>query len=183
MTIPPSKVPPAAIVCAAERTEVPEDAGREPPEEPDEPEEEPLVDVALVVADDPEEAVLVEPDDFLVDVAALSPPEDSALPESEPEELDVEVALAASVVALDLEDFLVVVDLDDFLVVVFSLEPESTVLEAFAWTSAAETGLMVLDASKSQSRLSMAGTADTLKASAKAASWIIQVFILMMAQR
>lgn len=162
------------MVCAAERTDVPDEAGRKPPEDPEEPQEEPLVDVVLVVADDPEEAVLVELDDFLVEVATLPPPEDSALPESEPKEPDVEAAPAASAVAVDFEDILLVVDLDDFLVVV------SAVLEALAYRLAAEMAFVVLDASKSQSRLSIAGRADTPKERAKAANWIIQAFILMM---
>jgi hypothetical protein len=111
--MPPSNEPPAAIVWAAERTDVPEEAGREPPEEPD---EEPLVEVAFVVADEPEDAVLDEPDLAV---------EDALLPEPDFEVVAAAstLVLAESAVLVALEDFLVVVDLVDFWVVV---------LEAFA---------------------------------------------------
>jgi hypothetical protein len=186
MTIPPSKEPPAAMVCAAERTDVPEEAGSEPPEEP----EDPLVDVAFVVAADPEEAVLDEPD-LAVDEALVFPPDEAAESEPESEESEVADALAASAVdvapedffvVVDLEDFLVVVDFDDFLVVVAAASEESAVLEAFAKTLASATApvLVALRLVSSQSRLSRAGRAETPKARAKVASWIIEVFILMM---
>jgi hypothetical protein len=68
MTMPPSKDAPAAIVCAALRTDVPEEAGKLPPEELEEFEEPPVVagfEVAVAEAD----LALVE--EALTDVALV----------------------------------------------------------------------------------------------------------------
>lgn len=97
MTIPPSNEAPAAIVWAAESTEVPEDAGREPPDEPEPEEETHVVVAAVVAAEPPDDAALEEPDFLVDDATALS---------WEPESAEV-VALEEPATVVDFEDFLV----------------------------------------------------------------------------
>jgi hypothetical protein len=104
--MPPSKEAPAAIVCAAERTDVPEEAGMSPPEVTVPL---PVLGAVVVFAPPPEPEVAEALEAFELVADELEPE-----PESEPEESEVLVGAFA-------------------VVLLSAPEPDSEVLDAFTF--------------------------------------------------
>jgi hypothetical protein len=167
MVIPPSKEPPAAMVWAAERTEVPDEAGREPPLEPL---DEPVVGEAVVPA---EEALPV-----LLDAASLAAAEVALA------DLALVVDVASAPVSASSEASVAVAAAVAFVLVVFAFEVLLAFSVAVSLVSAARfTGAVkvaedtaVVDTSSSHSLAKMApvylfeGAAETPREKAKMAS-------------